>query len=91
MTPLIKRPVDAAVLQWLGGTDHQGGSRHMLNVKKIGSPTGSQAWHDLNMFNHARAEEGMNSDKFEEHRMSYCAFLMSTEDKVEDAITGNHL
>ena len=82
--------VDASVLHWLGGTDYQGGSRHMLNVKPIGSATGTQAWHDLNMFNHVLGGD-MTADRFESNRLKYCTFLMQTEDKVEDAITGNSL
>ena len=83
--------VDGQVLLWLGSTDHMEGSRHMVNIKAAGSSTGSHAWYDLNMFNHVAMEGGMNAELFEVQRNKYCNFLMSTEDKVEDAITGNHL
>ena len=83
--------VDGQVLSWLGGTDFQDGSRHMINIKPLGSATGCHAWYDLNNFNHVATQEGMSATIFEEARMRYCGFLTSTEDKVEDAITGNHL
>jgi len=83
--------VEATVLTWLGGVDYQEGSRHMINVKKTGEPTGSHAWHDLNMFNHVLLPDGANAESFEATRQVYCQFLTRTEDKVEDAITGNSL
>lgn len=63
----------------------------MVNVKPVGSVTGTHAWHDLNMFNHVPVAPEMNAVKFEATRVSYCQLLMTTEDKVEDAITGNSL
>ena len=82
---------DVQVLTWLGGTDHQEGSRHHVNVKPIGAPVGMHAWHDLNNFNHVVALPDFNADKFEEARVAYCNFVKTHEDRVEDAITGNSL
>jgi hypothetical protein len=43
----------------------------------------------LNEFNHVRALMGAIS--YEEVRLRYCARVVATENKVEDAITGNEL
>ena len=84
--------VDATVLQWLGQTDAQEGARHMVNVKPPGATTGSQAWPSLNQFNHVVNEDPkMNADAYEEIRLRYCRSITLSEDKVEDAITGNQL
>ena len=83
--------VDASVLYWLGGTDWQEGSRHMLNVKPVGATTGTHVWYDLNMYNHVLAGPDVSAEKYENARNQYCSFLQSHEDKVEDAITGNSL
>ena len=79
------------VLLWLGGTDHMEGSRHMVNIKSAGASTGSHAWYDFNMYNHVAVDGEMTQKIFEDTRMTYCIYIMGTEDKVEDAITGNHL
>ena len=60
-----------------------------------------QVWIDLNQFNHmvlhdpSKPKGGatfeMNSSTFEERRARYCEYLMTHEDTVEDAITGNKL
>ena len=83
--------VDGQVLAWLGGLDFQDGARHMINIKTPGALTGCHAWYDLNMFNHVEPQPGMDATIFEATRISYCAYLTASEDKVEDAITGNHL
>ena len=82
---------DAVVLQWLGSTNPEEGSRHMVNLKAPGAQTGAQAWPALNMFNHVQAVAGMSAVKFETTRLRYCLHLVAHEDKVEDAITGNSL
>ena len=83
--------VNASVLFWLGGTDHAQGSKHMVSIKSIGEAVGAQAWADLNQFNHIVVPPGVDVDSFEAQRMSYCKAIIETEDKVEDAITGNSL
>ena len=83
--------VDAMVLHWMGSTDYKEGSRHMVNVKPPGAATGTQAFHDLNTYNHLTVPEEMNAALYEEARSRYCQHLIETEDKVEDAITGNWL
>ena len=83
--------VDATVLAWLGGFDYPEGSRHMMNVKALGAETGSHAWHDLNMYNHVCVPDGIHAVSYEGIRQSYCRIITQTEDKVEDAITGNSL
>ena len=62
-----------------------------MNVKPAGASTGTQAWPDLNMFDHVVTDEEMTADKFERVRQAYCEYLVRTEDKVEDAITSNSL
>ena len=86
-----KKLVDASVLHWVGGTNYDEGSRHMINVKALEDKTGSQVWHDLNQFNHVAVPPDVNSLTFEEHRARYCDYVQAHEDKVEDAITGNML
>jgi len=84
--------VDATVLRWFGALDASEGPRHMVNVKPIGATTGCQSCPSLNQFNHAvLVDPAMNADVYEELRMRYCKWLTTTEDKVEDAITGNQL
>ena len=82
--------VDAVVMEWCGITNFQEGSRHMVNVKAPGAATGAPAWPSLNVFNHVAAPALAVAD-FEELRNRYCAFLISSQDTVEDAITGNSL
>ena len=75
--------VDATVLQWLGANDFQEGSRHMVFLGN------AQAWCALNMYNHVVRQ--LSAETFEQVRTRYCEYIVSTEDKVEDAITGNEL
>ena len=63
----------------------------MVIIHSMGRPSGTQAWHDLNQFNHVVVPAEINAAAFEERRKRYCLELMSKEDKVEDAITGNSL
>lgn len=87
--------VDATVLHWLGSTDHKDCSRHMVMIKSLSDMTGVQVWYDLNQYNHlpllSKAESEMDANRFEVIRTRYCEYLIKTEDKVEDAITGNWL
>ena len=61
--------VDASVLYWMGATDLCEGSRHMLNVKPAGAPTGVQAWHSLNQFNHVVTDATTTADIYESTRL----------------------
>ena len=86
-----QRLVDATVLHWLAGFHHAMGTKHLINVKPIGASTGTQVWVDFNQFNHIVAPSGVDTASFEAQRMRYCRLIIETEDKVEDAITGNSL
>ena len=83
--------VDASVLHWLGALDPTEGSRHMVLLRSHLAKTGTQAWHDLNEFNHVVVPAEMSAEVYEQRRTRYCHFLLTTEDNVEDAITGNML
>ena len=83
--------VDAVVMSWEGCTDVVQGSRHMVLVKEVGAKTGLHAWPTLNIFNHVLAPPGLSAGQYEEMRARYCAHIASTQDTVEDAITGNSL
>ena len=86
--------VDAVVLKWLGSTNLEEGSRHMVNLKPPNATVGAQSWAALNMHNHVVLTGhavGLTAEAFEAIRYKYCHFLASNEDKVEDAITGNSL
>ena len=83
--------VDASVLSWLGSTDYAQGSKHMINVKPIGAAVGTQVWADLNQFNHIVVPMEVDTNSFEAQRKTYCQAIVESEDKVEDAITGNSL
>ena len=88
-----KKLVDASVLHWVGGTQFEEGSRHMISVKPPDAKSGQQVWHDLNQFNHVAvpADGSCTAASFEVERVKYCAWVCAHEDKVEDAITGNLL
>ena len=75
--------IDAVVLDWLGALLFDQSSRHLINVGH------GQARANLNAFNHVPAQ--LTACAFEQIRMRYYRHLLSTEDKVEDAITGNLL
>ena len=77
-----RKLVDASVLHWVGGTQFDEGSRHMINVKPLDAKTGSQVWHDLNQLNHVALPEDINSITFEEQRLRYCNWVTDHEDKV---------
>lgn len=83
--------VDAVVMNWEGSVDVQQGSRHMVLVKEAGAKTGLHSWPTLNVFNHVAAPAGLTAAQFEGVRARYCAHIASTQDTVEDAITGNSL
>ena len=51
----------------------------------------TQAWPSLNVFNHAPAPPGFTARTYEERRNEYCEQIAASQDKVEDAITGNSL
>ena len=63
----------------------------MVNIKEPGAKVGIQSWLALNVFNHAPAPVGMTASLYEQRRDKYCAYIASTQDTVEDAITGNSL
>ena len=84
------RLVNATVLQWLGSADFSEGSRHMIHMGAAAEGKhGSQAWCALNQYNHVVRQ--LSASVYEETRTSYCQYIVTTEDKVEDAITGNEL
>lgn len=78
-----KRVVDAVVQQWVGAVDFEEGSRHLLNI------SGASGCPALNAFNHVPAL--MTAASYSEAQILYSNKLLETEDKVEDAITGNLL
>ena len=86
-----KKLVDASVLNWVGGTQYEEGSRHMISVKPPEAKTGMQVFSDLNQFNHVAVPDDYNCKLYEEQRIKYCLWVCAHEDKVEDAITGNRL
>ena len=91
LTKAANALVDATVMSWEGAVDVQQGSRHMVLIKDIGAKTGVHQWPTLNVFNHVLAPPNLTAGRLEEMRTEYCAHIASTQDTVEDAITGNSL